>query len=86
MRAEISEDRASTIASEIFGLDKEAEELNGELDRNFIAKKGGERFVLKIARYGISEELIDLWGKTLRHLKKCGLPVPGILPSLKGNP
>ena len=86
MRAEISEGRASTIASEIFGLDKEAEELNGELDRNFIVKKGQERFVLKIARYGINLELIDLWGKALRHLKKYGLPVPDILPSLKGNP
>ncbi len=67
MRAEISEGRASTIASEIFGLDKVAEELNGELDRNFIVQKGQERFVLKIARYGINSELIDLGGNPLRH-------------------
>jgi 4-aminobutyrate aminotransferase-like enzyme len=73
-RAAISPQKAALIAKEIFGVEGQAVELVGELERNFRIQSEAGDFVLKVCRYDLEQELLDLWIAALNHLNQNLVP------------
>ena len=62
------------------------QELPAELDRNFLLRaQAGEAYVLKIAHSSVSESVLDLQNKTLRHLGARLDSIPELIAARDGS-
>ena len=78
---------ARRIAASHYGLRVDAAEpLPSELDRNFHLRASDDRpYLLKIAHSSISDSVIDLQNKTLRHLGAALECIPRLIPARSGD-
>ncbi|WP_120631907.1 aminotransferase class III-fold pyridoxal phosphate-dependent enzyme [Ruegeria sp. EL01] len=77
---------ANTLRSH-WGLEAKLSRLDGEYDLNFLVQAtNGQDYVFKIMRAGCARELVDLQIEALEHIatEAPGLPLPKVLPDLKG--
>ena len=87
IRPPFSPDEARTIAEAQYGIRPAAiQELPAELDRNFLLRaQAGEAYVLKIAHSSVSESVLDLQNKTLRHLGARLDSIPELIAARDGS-
>ncbi|MCX8229901.1 MAG: aminotransferase class III-fold pyridoxal phosphate-dependent enzyme [Planctomycetota bacterium] len=78
-RAAISPQKAAIISKEIFGIEGQAVELDGEQERNFRIQSEAGDFVLKICRHNLEQDLLELWIAALSHLNQ------NLVPSVQAN-
>ncbi len=86
IRPPISLDQARSIAEERYGIQPASiQELPAELDRNFLLRtKASGECVLKIAHSSVSDEVLDLQNRTLRHLRVTLDIIPEVMPAKDG--
>ena len=64
----------------------ESWELPAELDRNYrLRASDGAQYVLKIAHRSVSEAVLDLQNRTLRHLRQSLESVPALIAAADGE-
>ena len=87
IRPPFSPDEASAIARQRYDIAPTAiRALPSELDRNFhLRAPSGEAYVLKIAHSSVSDSVLDLQNKTLRHLRKSMDIAPELIPAANGD-
>ena len=87
IRPPFSPAEASAIARQRYNITPTAiRALPSELDRNYhLRAPSGEAYVLKIAHSSISDSVLDLQNKTLRHLRKSMDIVPELIPAASGD-
>ena len=87
IRPPFSPDEARVVAQQNYNLEPAAvSALPSELDRNYrLQSASGERYVLKIAHRSVSDSVLDLQNKTLRHLRKTMDIFPQIIPAASGE-
>ena len=77
---------ARAILQQHYGIAPTAiKPLPSELDRNYhIQTADGEQVVLKIAHSSVSDSILDLQNKTLKHLRATMTVFPQLLPARTG--
>ncbi|MDE2637167.1 MAG: aminotransferase class III-fold pyridoxal phosphate-dependent enzyme [Chloroflexota bacterium] len=87
IRPPISPDEARAIAQTYYNFEPTAvRALPSELDRNYqLQNASGERYLLKIAHRSVSDSVLDLQNKTLKHLRKTMDIFPQIIPAASGE-
>ena len=87
IRPPISHEAASSIAETRYGIRAtDVRALPSELDRNYhLRVESGAGYVLKIAHRSVSDSVLDLQNKTLRHLRKTMDIFPQIIPAASGE-
>ncbi len=69
----ITPDQAERALETLYGVQGRAEELPGELDRNFlVSDEGGPRYVLKVYHVGANTEVLDFQNHALAHVAQHG--------------
>ena len=86
IRPPFSPDEAGAIAEAQYGIRPASiTELPAELDRNFhLRTEAGEAYVLKIAHSSVSQAVLDLQSKTLRHLRATLDSIPELIAARSG--
>ncbi len=83
-----TEQEASRIATDLYGIDAVAALFPGEHDQNFHLKSAaGEEFVLKIAHAGEQRDILEAQNSVLQHLaaRAPALHIPRLFPTLTGS-
>ena len=87
-RPDVDPGEAARLLREHFGLDGALRELGSHQDRNFLVETpGGGRFVLKVARQGLSRVELEAENGAMLRAAGAGLPfeVPVPQPALDGS-
>ena len=84
----LSVGEAARLASDYFGIEAAAWQLDSERDQNFrLDASDGGRYVLKIANPAEKTQTIDFQNSALNHIAKTDatLPIPKVIPDLEGR-
>ena len=85
-RPDVGTDEAAVLLRSAFGRTGRLRELGSHQDRNFLVEAEDGRFVLKVARTGISRAELEAENAALRHALAAGLSfaIPVLQPGLDG--
>jgi len=83
----ITDEYATKIVRELYGLEGILESLPGELDFNFRIKSDSGSYILKVSRQDADTEYLQYQQELLNHManSKSGLESPVAIPDLHGN-
>src|SRR4051794_5022834 len=87
-RPEVDRDEAARLLLEGWGRTGVTRELGSHQDRNWLVEGVDGRFVLKVARHGITRPELEAENAALLGLAGAGLSfeVPAPVPALDGSP
>src|SRR4051794_37622964 len=86
-RPDVDFAEAARLARTVFGLEGTVRELGSHQDRNFLVDAADGRFVLKVARHGISRRELEAENAAMARVAEAGLPfaTPVPQPALDGG-